>query len=131
MKKRYTKPVLETEEFVPNEYVAACTIVKCLGGDAFWKNHDSSGEMFVYKNGYPVFTPSDKILDMGDGDGDGFYKAVGGTYYNGPGFSHDGTDYGQETKTHKVEYVEINRENYETLKANPDYSSLEFGPNAS
>ena len=31
MRKEYVKPVMESEEFVSNEYVAACYLVTCLG----------------------------------------------------------------------------------------------------
>ena len=31
MRKEYVKPVMESEEFVSNEYVATCYLVTCLG----------------------------------------------------------------------------------------------------
>ena len=33
MKKVYVKPVMESEAFVANEYVAACYRIKCKGGE--------------------------------------------------------------------------------------------------
>lgn len=33
MKKVYTKPVMESEEFVSNEYVAACWTITCTNSD--------------------------------------------------------------------------------------------------
>lgn len=45
MKKQYVSPAMETEEFVANEYVAACFVLQC---DALVYNH--AGMELVYGN---------------------------------------------------------------------------------
>ncbi|MEO2261860.1 hypothetical protein ABE613_02730 [Dorea sp. YH-dor228] len=37
MKREYVKPVIESEEFVANEYVAACWIVSCYYHHTSWQ----------------------------------------------------------------------------------------------
>ena len=64
MKKVYVKPVMESEAFVANEYVAACHRIKCEYGE----------------EGYA----KDPSFDAWDRDGDGFGQAVlmGNTLFN-------------------------------------------------
>lgn len=62
MKRTYIKPFMESEEFVTNEYVAACYKVTCEDGES----------MIVTKQ--PTFEW------LGDSDGDGFVKTW---LYNG------------------------------------------------
>ena len=65
MKKVYVAPVMECEEFVTNEYVAACIQVTCKGG-SYWGdfNHKAHGS-FTYQGEEPIF-------DNWDKNGDGF-----------------------------------------------------------
>lgn len=67
MKKEYVKPVIESEEFVANEYVAACWIVTC-------KNH--SNESFIYHQDPTEADDEDNFVYISDG----FFK---GWWYNG------------------------------------------------
>ena len=67
MKKAYVTPVMESEAFVANEYVAACYLVTCI----------------VHENSFKY--PSEPTRDKNDNDG--FYcETYWGTdvwYYNG------------------------------------------------
>lgn len=65
MKKEYVKPVIESEEFVANEYVAACWVVTCVGS----KSH---GQEVIF---------TEPNWDIGDGDA--FFKIFGKKYYAG------------------------------------------------
>lgn len=44
MKKAYVKPVMESEAFVANEYVAACYTVRCKECGAYQEGYDSLNE---------------------------------------------------------------------------------------
>ena len=44
-KRNYVKPILNSDEFIPNEYVAACYLVKC--------NVKSFNELWSETNGVP------------------------------------------------------------------------------
>ena len=75
MKKKYVAPVMECEEFVANEYVAACYSIKCVTPTVTGNN-----QMFQYlindtnENGiWDGFTELDCIYDIDDHpDEDGF-----------------------------------------------------------
>ena len=77
MKKAYVKPVMESEAFVANEYVAGCWEIVCQGGSYGADYHDDHGS-FIYV--------SDKKPnpDYFDGDRDGFviyiYPPYGNSY---------------------------------------------------
>ena len=63
MKKAYVKPVMESEAFVANEYVAACWDVYCQG--SWWGYfHQAHGYVDTYK--------SDKAPDPSSDDEDPF-----------------------------------------------------------
>ena len=68
MKKAYVTPVMESEAFVANEYVAACYRIRCTGGE----------------EGY-VDLAHEPTYDWNDGDKDGFGSTVTGPeeYYTG------------------------------------------------
>lgn len=102
MKREYVKPVIESEEFVANEYVAACWIIKCK----------KTGETFVQK--------TDPSWDAWDSDNDGFgqekYFSVKGDYiYRGDRFDHDGEntplDLGLISAYHEVTFEQTNAKN--------------------
>lgn len=68
MRKEYVKPVMESEEFVSNEYVAACWTVacnECLGKEKGYENLKSGvttekflgKEMSIYQNSLGGETP--------------------------------------------------------------------------
>lgn len=61
MKKAYVKPSMESEEFVPSEYVAACS-----GGATYVGHCDISGSVYIDGDG-------DGILTRGKGSED-YYK---------------------------------------------------------
>lgn len=61
MKREYVKPVIESEEFVANEYVAACWVVEC----------NQHGKKIIYNY------PSSAI------DGDGYFRFLNQWYYSG------------------------------------------------
>lgn len=60
MKKVYTKPVMESEEFVSNEYVAACWTVDCLECGAYDEVYDTKYNEYLNAStkmeGYDVYT---------------------------------------------------------------------------
>ena len=58
MKKAYVKPTMESEAFVPSEYVAACS-----GGATYVGHCDISGYVYIDGDG-------DGILTRGEGSGD-------------------------------------------------------------
>ena len=110
MKKEYIKPVMESETFVANEYVATCTKVSC-GKDFFWMKGEPK---------------DDKTLIPFNGDSDDFdyldfannWYLNGneyGLYYKGNNFSHEGeynirinslTEVSKNVKCHKVTKIE-------------------------
>ena len=67
MKKAYVKPVMESEAFVANEYVAACWRVQCI----------VDGEEFIITT-----------EPTGEADGDGFTYSDGEWQYWGNRFKH-------------------------------------------
>ena len=76
MKKEYVKPVIESEEFVANEYVASCWDVRCEGtvlGLGIW-GHERHGDM-----GSVAHLLHDPTFDIGDADQDGFYSETHNT----------------------------------------------------
>ena len=65
MKREYVKPVIESEEFVANEYVASCWIVHCsdcdqstlwYGSEPNWGYNDA--DPFMRLNGIQMYTDS-------------------------------------------------------------------------
>lgn len=63
MKKAYVKPSMESEEFVPSEYVAACS-----GGATYVGRCDISGSVYIDGDG-------DGILTSGKGSRDSYKYA--------------------------------------------------------
>ena len=63
MRKEYVKPVMESEEFISNEYVAACYTVRCTECGAFAKGYDSlaSGVKTGNHMGYSVSIYTDNL----------------------------------------------------------------------
>lgn len=69
MKKAYVKPVMESEAFVANEYVAACWRVACTDcdekmiyyGDPNWEIND--GDPFVENGGIKMYTQAINGVD--------------------------------------------------------------------
>ncbi len=51
MRKEYVKPVMESEAFVSNEYVAACSTIACMNCDAVGTKYESASDV---KNGLNV-----------------------------------------------------------------------------
>lgn len=83
MKKAYVKPVMESEEFVANEYVAACWKLTCQAG--YWggySNHENCKGDYIKVQG-------DTLTDV-----DGVYKwsSASGyyTYYGSIGGVNNG-----------------------------------------
>ena len=86
MKRTYVKPVMESEEFVANEYVAACYLITCKEGDyvavegsVATFHHDSHGSFIYVSDSEPNF-------DAFDRNNDGFVWQLLPTYgdaYNG------------------------------------------------
>lgn len=99
MKKQYTKPTMESEAFVANEYIASCWLVIC---------QNNPDDFFTTKK-----KPNPDIKDR---DGDGFTAGLKpfGTFYKGDQFNHDGHDYLDEWADgqHRVDYHEINEDTY-------------------
>lgn len=100
MKKAYVKPIMESEEFVANEYVAACWKIICENGEwEYWYNKPS--------------------VDWIDRDGDGFGRSwlgdVQGYYYTGKiagndpetKFTYDNGIFDTNIKVHKVSIIEL------------------------
>lgn len=73
MKKTYVKPVMESEEFVANEYVAACwrVVCKCQSHDDHEMNYVSDKEPYFELNG------------LTGEDTDGFVYILSGKAYYG------------------------------------------------
>lgn len=84
MKREYVKPVIESEEFVANEYVAACWDLKCntpfckyndynnrIGGDKYTENdfekcvEDFNKAQIIHKGGDHVYETSSKYYHIG------------------------------------------------------------------
>lgn len=57
MKREYVKPVMESEEFVANEYVAACWEVSCTGYEASLTHgaHSACGPTKMQLENDPTF----------------------------------------------------------------------------
>lgn len=83
MKKEYRKPIVEIEGFVPNEYVAVCTLVQLPGSDNWveaidvnatemyinWKSTDETFPRPDTSVEYPVFAGSFKVKDSSEPGG--------------------------------------------------------------
>lgn len=67
MKKEYTKPVMEGEAFVANEYVAACWTVECLNCKAYDEVHQDVYKEYSSSVGEPVY--GDIYMYSGEIDG--------------------------------------------------------------
>ena len=79
MKREYVKPVIESEEFVANEYVAACYVVTCTETIIGTTGH---GTDVVFLDSAP--TESDQ-------DDDGFYRGYLSWWYKGTINGHQGS----------------------------------------
>ena len=88
MKKEYVKPVIESEEFVANEYVAACYKIVCNGGE----------EDYIKMEKAPTW-------DAYDSDNDGFGNSFSGRYYKGLIDGKEGHDWTFDGLVHLVSYV--------------------------
>lgn len=60
MRKEYVKPVMESEEFISNEYVASCYTIKCTNskgscGNITGKYNDYEGSLTVNDEGVGVY----------------------------------------------------------------------------
>ena len=99
MKKEYVKPVIESEEFVANEYVAACWIVTC-------KNHPN--ESFIYHQDPTEAKDEDNFEYISDG----IFK----------GWWYDGDELGDKFwgMSHHVDLVQTNSTNH---KEHPNASA--------
>ena len=91
MKREYVKPVIESEEFVANEYVASCWDVYCHGTllGLGWFGHTNHNKV-VGTVSHMMHEPT---FDNGDSDNDGFSLNVhnlGGSTYNTNYWSGDG-----------------------------------------
>lgn len=44
-KKTYSKPILENEDFIPQEYIAACWLIECdvKTGSGYWETNGEAG----------------------------------------------------------------------------------------
>lgn len=110
MKKKYMKPFMESEMFIPNEYCTTCSVIKCISTDSKYVgfDHDGNNEEFVMK-GEPNFESTGTEADS---DGDGFYYGIFSIpYYNGNKFNHQGSNYGQGSPTHQIEVTDAKRYN--------------------
>lgn len=77
MKRTYIKPFMESEEFVTNEYVAACFNVSCSEyGDGLTDCHYES---FLIK-GTDRQSAIDALLQENDGGNDSFHQGTSGHY---------------------------------------------------
>lgn len=78
MRKEWMEPIIEVQEFVANEYVAACgdggTVYKfnCNAGDQDLGPYDYPYEVYIDSNGDGKFDRSDKYLSN--------YHACGATH---------------------------------------------------
>lgn len=129
MKKKYIKPLMESEMFIPNEYCKVCEYVTCT-------DNPSHGS-FIYRSETGA-TDGLTIFDSKSFKDDGFDRIVNdGWFYDREINGHKGTHnindeyglYGYPTEAHKVDVTKINQDNYEALKKKDP--SLKFGPNAS
>lgn len=121
MKKTYIKPFMESEEFVTNEYVAACWLVTCLT--------DPDRENFITHIDPNPLHYGNKTTGYTDG------VHPSGYFYNNKGdgkFTHNGHEYvpsydllgNWANGQHEVNYDEV--EQAGTLT-----SGEKYGPNAS
>lgn len=60
MRKEYVKPSITSEEFVANEYIAACWNISC---------NVPSGYGYIEKNGIPGYQSGDRFVAEGHGCG--------------------------------------------------------------
>lgn len=67
MKKEYTKPVMEGEAFVANEYVAACTTMDCMGCDKVWTEYNTDISEMINKYGLSKMSEEVYIYEAEDG----------------------------------------------------------------
>lgn len=63
MKKEYVKPVIESEEFVANEYVAACYRITCIGRNGGSFPHTPHGSITLQLDKDPNCDPFDRDQD--------------------------------------------------------------------
>lgn len=120
MKRTYIKPFMESEEFVTNEYVAACYLVTC----------ETANENFI-THIKPVEDPLDfRPFPGGDGYTEGMYP--NGIFYdnrNGE-FKHEGHHYSDNelgswaNDQHLINYHEV-------TSAGILSDGRKYGPNAS
>ncbi|MGN0422060.1 MAG: hypothetical protein ACI4EY_04925 [Lachnospiraceae bacterium] len=104
MKKEYVKPVIESEEFVANEYVAACYRITCIGHKGI-QSHTAHGSITLQLE-------KDPNPDFFDLDEDGFVYYVSPPYGN----SYMGK-IGGENGPHPIEWKNI------TSPAHPNASA--------
>lgn len=85
MKKEYMKPVMESETFVANEYVATCTKVSC-GAEFFWMEGKPQDDFT-----WIPFNGDKDDFDYLDRSNSLFLNGKDyGWYYKGDKFSHEG-----------------------------------------
>lgn len=98
MKREYVKPVIESEEFVANEYVAGCYIIKCKAGE-----YDIAfGQKVTHEYHGSFISVGDKPNpDYYDQDGDGFVKYLIPNY----GDAYSG-EIGGEKGPHPVDIID-------------------------
>ena len=117
MKRTYIKPFMESEEFVTNEYVAACYLVTCVTAKENFITHTKPEP-----DSYDAFTPDGYTWALYDG----YAPELGGcVYYDNRGneFSHEG---------HSDEKWDAHKVTIETVKTAGTLSSgTKYGPNAS
>ncbi len=117
MKKEYVKPVIESEEFVANEYVAACYAI--LGDNDNW---------FVKKDGYPTDGDYEnfKWNNKGFAD-DQFDVIIKKWYYSGDELGNEGKKPVRNFFGESVQAIGVNIEQITQNNCN----SYNCGPNAS
>lgn len=104
MKKEYIKPVMESETFVANEYVATCTKVSC-GKEFFWMKGTPLDDF-----SFLPFGADDDDFDYLDRINSPFLNGNDtGWYYKGNNFSHEGEyniriNNSKNVKCHKINF---------------------------
>lgn len=113
MKRTYIKPFMESEQFVTNEFAAACWLVTC----------ETNGENFI--------THVEPVPDYEDEEvNDGYTWGLGydgfGDYYNNKNgeFTHPSHAIFQDWAAHKIDYKEVSQ-------AGVLSNGKKYGPNAS
>ena len=110
-KKNYLRPVMQVEQFVPNQYIAACWIVHCNVGYGYgWVDSNDNNKL---DDGEYLVSPTREQSQPGADGYYGTYQSSGYgrthlSYVSGCGYEHEGVIIGKEGPTANAKWQNIN-----------------------